>query len=105
MARKTKAEQADELDNPTIGIAITCDIDCCIAEKMRVYLDTTSSCKCDSGSKCRDKDLELIYKIYMLGEAAKTHAKELAFDNAYTLYTEALRLCAVTTGSCSCNCG
>ena len=97
---------AEELDNPTVGIAITCDIDVCIAEKMRVYLDKNSSCGCDSGSKCRDKDLEVIYKIYMLGEAAKTHARELAFDNAYTLYQEALRLCAATTtGSCNCNCG
>ena len=97
-------EVAEELDNPTVGFAITCDIDVCIAEKMRVYLDKSSACSCDSGSKCRDRDLELIYKIYMLGEAAKTHAIELAFDEAYTLYQEALRLCSASGGSCNCNC-
>jgi hypothetical protein len=89
------------VDNPTVGLAITCDIDCCIANKMSTYLDTTS-CSCGI-AKCRDKNLESIYKIYLLGEAAKAHAAELDFVEAIAAYTQAQSLCT-TTYSCNCNC-
>lgn len=89
------------LDTPVVGIAITCEIDCCIAEKMSTYLSKS----CDHCSKkCCDKDLEEIYKIYMLIQTAKIQASELNFDAAYVAYMQAKTLCSASTGSCDCNC-
>jgi len=91
-----------QLDVNEIGIAITCDIDCCIATKMTAYL--AKSCDCSKG-KCCDKELESIYKIFMLAEAAKTHAAEGQYDEAYEKYNQATTLCNAATNSCDCNCG
>lgn len=90
------------LDIPVVGIAITCDVDCCIAEKMSAYLNR--SCDNCKNKKCCDKDLEEIYKIYMLVQTAKIQASELNFDAAYTAYMQAKNLCSTSTGSCDCNC-
>ena len=92
----------DALDNPIIGIALTCDVDCCIANKMHTYLN--KSCDNCKSKKCCDKDLEEIYKIYMLVQAAKIKAGELDFEGAYQSYMQAKTLCSSATSSCDCNC-
>ena len=81
------------------AIVAPCDIVCCLAKKMDAYVD--KSCRCE---EC-DKDLEEMYKIFLLLHTAQISASllnNIEIIAAKKKYDKAIELCKL--GTCKCNC-
>ena len=88
-----------ETGGETAAICAPCDVMCCLAKKMDAYVD--KSCKCE---QC-DKDLDLMYKIFLLLHTAQVSTSlldNLEIHAALKKYNKAMELCSL--GTCKCNC-
>ena len=90
---------AVETSGETIAIVSPCEIVCCLAKKMDAYVDKACSCE-----QC-DKDMEQIYKIFLLLHTAQVSVSlldNIELISAKRKYDKAIELCNL--GTCKCNC-